>query len=101
MRADDMTEAEFRTDTVEAYEALSQRVNFLSSRVLEMEEKGREGAQVQKSLRLRVNISTSVKGVKTWEVTCDGQGYTMEEILHESDSIVAELERKYPAPNAD
>ena len=50
----------------------------------------------EKSLRYRVNISTSVKGIKTWECTVDGAGYTQEEILAESDKLVAQLEKRYP-----
>ena len=51
----------------------------------------------QKSLRYRVNVSISVKGQKTWDCTADGEGYTQEEILTESDKLVAQLERRYPA----
>jgi len=51
---------------------------------------------VEQSLRYRVNISTSVKGVKTWEATVDGSGFTEAEILAFSDSLVAQLERRYP-----
>ena len=51
-----------------------------------------------KSLRYRVNIAVSVKGVKTWECTCDGEGYSQEEILAESDKLVSELTDRYPAP---
>ena len=51
---------------------------------------------VEKSLRYRVNVSTSVKGIKTWECTTEGTGYTMEEVLERSDALVAELERRYP-----
>ena len=58
-----------------------------------------EKERITRSLRYRVNVSTSVKGVKTWDVTCDGQGYTMEEILDRSDAIVAELDRRYPPPD--
>ena len=50
---------------------------------------------MDKSLRYRVNISTSVKGVKTWDCTVDGE-LTMEEILAESDKLVKELEKRYP-----
>ena len=51
-----------------------------------------------KSLRYRVNVSTSVKGIKTFECTVDGDGFTMEEVLAESDKLVAELMKRYPAP---
>jgi hypothetical protein len=51
---------------------------------------------MEKSLRYRINVSTSVKGVKTWDCTVDGENYTQEEILEKSDSIVKELEKRYP-----
>jgi len=34
-----------------------------------------------KSLRRRVNVSISTRGVITWDTTVDGVGYTHEEIL--------------------
>jgi hypothetical protein len=49
-----------------------------------------------KSMRYRVNISTSVKGIKTYDSTVDGTGYTMEEVLERSDRLVAELDKRYP-----
>ncbi len=54
--------------------------------------------EIQKSLRYRVNVSTSVKGVKTFDCTTDAEGYEMQEVLEKSDALVAELERRYPAP---
>ena len=54
--------------------------------------------EVTKQLRYRVNVSTSVKGIKTFECTVDGEGFTMEEVLAESDKLVAELVKRYPAP---
>lgn len=50
----------------------------------------------EKSIRHRVNVSTSVKGVKTFEATVEGVNHTREEILAESDKLVAELEKRYP-----
>ena len=52
---------------------------------------------MDKSLRYRINISTSVKGVKTWDCTVDGDNYTQEEILERSDALVKALEARYPA----
>ena len=49
-----------------------------------------------KSLRYRVNVSTSVKGVKTWDCTVDGQNYGMDEVLDLSDQLVLKLEQRYP-----
>ena len=52
--------------------------------------------EVTKSLRYRVNVSTSVKGVKTWDCTVDGEGLEMEQILTLSDTLVGQLEKRYP-----
>lgn len=52
--------------------------------------------EAERSLRYRVNISISVKGIKTWECTVDGTGYTEAEILEKSDSLVKQLEKRYP-----
>lgn len=54
--------------------------------------------EVNKSLRYRVQVSTSVKGIKTFDCTVDGDGFTMDEVLAESDKLVAELMKRYPAP---
>ena len=51
-----------------------------------------------KSLRYRVNVSISVKGVKTFECTVDAENFTMDEVLTESDRLVSELTNRYPAP---
>ena len=50
-----------------------------------------------RALRYRVNVSISVKGIKTWDCTVDGTGYDMSTILEESDALVKELEKRYPA----
>ena len=52
--------------------------------------------ELERSLRYRVQVSTSVKGVKTWECTVDGLEYTMEQVLAESDRLVLALEGRYP-----
>ena len=49
-----------------------------------------------KSIRYRVNVSTSVKGIKTFECTVDMSGFPMEMVLTESDKLVAELQQRYP-----
>ena len=53
--------------------------------------------EVAKGLRYRIQVSTSVKGVKTWEAVVDGEGFNQEDILNMSDMLVAELDRRYPA----
>jgi hypothetical protein len=50
----------------------------------------------QKSLRYRVNVSTSVKGIKKWDCTVEGVDYMMEEVLDKSDALVSQLEKHYP-----
>jgi hypothetical protein len=52
--------------------------------------------EINKSIRYRVNVSTSVKGIKTWDCTVDGEGYTQDDILKESDALVYKLEKRYP-----
>ena len=54
----------------------------------------------QVSKRYRIAISTSVKGIKTYDCTCDCEGLTMEEVLIESDKLVGELDKRYP-PNLE
>lgn len=46
--------------------------------------------------RYRINVSTSVKGVKTYDCTCDFTGVTMEEVMEESDKLVSLLDQRYP-----
>ena len=48
--------------------------------------------------RYRVNVSTSVKGIKTYDCTVDMTGAEMEEVITESDKLVALLDTRYPAP---
>ena len=50
--------------------------------------------------RYRINISTTSKGLKSFDCTVEiyGDGVTLEEVLAESDRLVAELDQKYPAP---
>jgi len=50
----------------------------------------------ERKLRYRIQVGTSVKGVKTWDCTVDGEGFTMEEVLDRSDALVKELETRYP-----
>uniref|UniRef100_A0A6M3J8U6 Uncharacterized protein n=1 Tax=viral metagenome TaxID=1070528 RepID=A0A6M3J8U6_9ZZZZ len=46
--------------------------------------------------RYRVNVGTSVKGVKTYDCTVDLEGVEMAEVLKASDALVAELDKRYP-----
>jgi len=52
--------------------------------------------ELETSKRYRVNVSTSVKGIKTWDCTVDMLNATMEEVLAESDKLTAELDKRYP-----
>lgn len=49
----------------------------------------------ERKLRRRVNLSTSVKGVITWDLTVDGD-VSEEEILAMADSLCRKLQEKYP-----
>ena len=51
---------------------------------------------MDKTVRHRVNVSTSVKNVHTFEATVEIEGGTLEEVLSESDRLVAELDMRYP-----
>jgi len=46
--------------------------------------------------RIRVNVDISVKGVITWSSTVEMLDRSMEEVLAESDRLVAELKKRYP-----
>lgn len=52
---------------------------------------------MEKSIRYRINISTSVKGVKTYECTVDAENYEMSDVIRKSDELVAILDKKYPS----
>ncbi len=51
---------------------------------------------MEQTIRRRVNVSTSVKGVHTYEVTVEIENGTLEQVLIESDLLVDELEKRYP-----
>ena len=50
----------------------------------------------EKSIRYRVNVSSSVKGILTFDCTVDMLNFTMDEVLAESDSLVSKLKIRYP-----
>ncbi len=52
--------------------------------------------ELERSVRYRVNIKETAKKDKYWECTVDATGLTMEEVLKESDALVAELDKRYP-----
>lgn len=56
-----------------------------------------EQHEVEKSLRYRINISRGMKGTFSFEATVDAEGYTEDEVLFFSDSLVAQLEKRYGA----
>jgi hypothetical protein len=55
----------------------------------------------EKTIRRRVNVTISTKGVITWDCTIEGTGCTQEEVLTESDALVAELKNRYPVTSED
>lgn len=52
--------------------------------------------ELERSIRYRVNVSTSVKGIKTFDCTVDMLNSPMEEVLIESDKLVEGLSKRYP-----
>ena len=55
---------------------------------------------MEKTIRQRVGVSTSVKGIKTFDCTVeitDGEA-DAKELLAKSDALVAELDKRYPPP---
>ena len=46
-------------------------------------------------VRYRVSVSTSVKGVKTYDCTVDADGLDQADVLNASDVLVSELEKRY------
>ena len=60
------------------------------------------GAMVRDPIRIRINVGTSTKGVKTYDCTVEVNDYIMniEEIadlvLKQSDELVAKLDKRYP-----
>ena len=47
--------------------------------------------EITKSLRRRMNLTITTKGVITWETTVDGVGYSLEELTTELDAQVKVL----------
>ena len=51
---------------------------------------------MEKTIRRRVNVSTSVKGIHTFEATVEIENGTEEEVLEKSDALVKALDLRYP-----
>ena len=51
---------------------------------------------VETKIRYRIAVSTSVRGIKTFDCTIDAEGLTQEEVLKRSDALVKELDSRYP-----
>lgn len=59
-----------------------------------------------RTVRYRINVATSVKGIKTWDATVEVQddeetANLQEETLYRSNELVAELDKRYPPPPAE
>mgnify|MGYP001210883355 CR=1 FL=1 len=50
---------------------------------------------ISEDVRRRVKVSTSTRGVKTWDCSVEVLGGSIEDVLRESDSLVEELDRRY------
>ena len=51
--------------------------------------------------RIRIEVSTSVKGVKTYSCTIELVDSTNEEVLAESDALVQQLDIRYPVSTVE
>jgi len=53
---------------------------------------------MEKTIRQRVGVSTSVKGIKTYDCTVEitGDVSPIDEVLARSDALVKELDKRYP-----
>ena len=54
---------------------------------------------MEKTVRQRVGVSTSVKGIKTFDCTVEitGDDVSQDEVLEQSDALVKALDARYPA----
>ena len=59
-----------------------------------------DAEELQVSKRYRINVSTSVKGIKTYDCTVEMAGVDMTLVLEQSDRLVAALDARYPPPEA-
>ena len=55
---------------------------------------------MEKTIRQRVGVSTSVKGIKTYDCTVEitGDEVLEQELLERSDALVKALDSRYPPP---
>ncbi len=51
--------------------------------------------------RIRVNVSTTSEGLKSYDCTVEMPVATIEEVLAESDRLVTELDKRYPSQPED
>ena len=56
---------------------------------------------MEKTIRHRVNVSMTSKGIKSFECTVDITNGTEDEVLKASDSLVAQLDKRYPITIVD
>ena len=54
--------------------------------------------EIQVSKRIRINVSTTSKGVKSYDCTVEIEGQPIEEVLAESDRLVGLLDVRYGIP---
>jgi hypothetical protein len=55
----------------------------------------------QSGKRIRVNVSRTSKGARSFEATVEMNDASIEEALAESDRLVAQLEARYPVTEVD
>ena len=55
-------------------------------------------AEIERTVRYRVNVSRTSKGLKSYDCTTEIVNGTMAEVLAESDQLVKALDDRYPLP---
>ncbi len=52
--------------------------------------------EIQYKKRIRIEVSTSVKGIKTYSCTTEMFDTEQEEVIEASDTLVKALDKRYP-----
>lgn len=79
-------------------EEVSRAITSFLARRPRMTESDKGVGEVSRAMRYRINVTTTSKGVKSYDCTVEGEGHEMAEVLSRSDELVAELDYRYPAP---
>ena len=51
---------------------------------------------IKESMRYRVNVGVTSKGLVSWDTTVEGTAVSQEYVLAQSDALVALMQQRYP-----